>query len=100
MKVIYYIGDSIGSDTVVSKGTINEKDLPLCIRAEEQSIILNNISSVETVKLNGLGTMLKIKSGDQTIFLAVYRMYFNIGTGFVIINLPATLKLRKILNKR
>lgn len=100
MKVIYYIGDSIRSDTVVSKGTINKNDLPLCIRAEEQSIILNNISSVETVKLNGLGTMLKIKSGNQTIFLAVYRMYFNIGTGFAVINLPATLKLRKILNKR
>lgn len=98
MKVIYYIGDSIGSDTVVSKGTINKNDLPLCIRVEEQSIILNNISSVETVKLNGLGTMLKIKSGNQTIFLAVYRMYFNIGTGFAVINLPATLKLRKILN--
>lgn len=98
MKVIYYIGDSIGNDTVVSRGTINKNDLPLCIRAEEQSVILNNISSVETVKLNGLGTMLKVKCGDKTIFLAVYKMYFNIGTGFAVINLFATLKLRKILN--
>lgn len=100
MKVVYYIGDSIGSDTVVSKGIIDENDFPLCIKAKEQNIILNNISSVETIKLNGLGTMLKIKNGDQTIFLAVYRVFFNIGTGFVIVNLLATLKLRKILDKR
>lgn len=100
MKVIYYIGDSIGLDTVVSKGTINENELPLRICSKEQQIILNNISSVETIKINGLGTMLKIKNGNQTIFLAVYRMYLNIGTGFAIINLSATLKLREILSNR
>lgn len=100
MKVVYYIGDSIGSDTVVSKGIINENNYPLYISAKEQHIILNNVSSVETIKLNGLGTMLKIRNGNQTIFLAVYRMFFNIGTGFVIINLFATKKLRKILSKK
>lgn len=99
MKVIYYVGDSIGSDTVVNKGTINENDLPLCISSKEQRINLNNISSFETIKLNGLGTMLKIKIDNRTVFVAAYRIFFNIGTGFAIINLPATLKLRKILNK-
>ena len=96
MKVLYHIGEEIGSETIVKRGLIDEKISPLKLVAEDE-IVFNDIQSIDFYKLNGLGTMIKLKNGADTIFLAVPRLYLNIGTGFAIINYFATKKLKNIL---
>ena len=97
-KIIYYIGDSIRLKTTIKKGTLTDENGNMLLTSKNEQISLNMIYSAELIKLNGLGTMIKIVSDKKTIFLAAYRMYLNIGTGFAIINYLGTINIKKRLD--
>ncbi|MEA4832478.1 MAG: DUF4375 domain-containing protein [Oscillospiraceae bacterium] len=99
-KIIYYVGESIGSETIVTKGVLHEENDNLYIVTKNDRIALNMIYKSELFKLNGLGTMIKIINDTKTIFLTAYRIFFNIGTGFVIINYFETKKIKKHLDAK
>ena len=63
----------------------------------EDRIVFDAIHTVEFYRLNALGTMIKVQNRRDTIYLVVPRIYFDIGTGFVIINTLATRKLKRLL---
>ena len=63
----------------------------------EDRIVFDAIHAVEFYRLNSLGTMIKVQNRRDTIYLVVPRIYFDIGTGFVIINTLATRKLKRLL---
>ena len=98
MKVLYHVGATIGADTIVKKGLICEDSRPLMIEAEDENIILDSLKSVEFVKLNGLGTMIKLQNNSDIIYLTVPRIYIDKGNGFAIINFFATRKLKYLLD--
>lgn len=86
IKIIYYVGDSIGYETIVTKGNLIEENNCLFIKSQNEIIALDKMCCVELIKINGLGTMIKILNNNNVIFIAAYRIFFNIGTGFAIIN--------------
>jgi hypothetical protein len=98
MKILYHVGETIGSETIVKKGVFIDTILPMHIESEEETIVLDGLKSVKFYRLNGLGTMIKILNNDITIFLTVPRLYLNIGNGFAVINYFATKKVKKILD--
>ncbi|MEA5039667.1 MAG: hypothetical protein VB086_07495 [Clostridiaceae bacterium] len=97
-KIIYYVGESIGLETVVNKGILLIEDRNISIVSNEERIALNMVYRVDIVRLNALGTILKIVNGSYTIFLAAYRVYLNIGTGFIIANYFGTINIRNLLD--
>lgn len=98
MKVLYHVGATIDPNTIVKKGLIREGSRPLIIEAEDKTIIFDAIKSVEFVKLNGLGTMIKTQNNSDIIYLAVPRIYIDKGTGFAILNFFMTRKLKYLLD--
>lgn len=98
MKVLYHIGETVGKDTILKKGRIQEYSRPLMIEAEDTTIVLDAIKNVALMKLNDLGTMVKLQNNTDTIFLSVPRIYIPIGTGFAIINYFATKELKYLLD--
>lgn len=98
MKVLYHVGATIGADTIVKKGRICEDSRPLMIEAEDKNIVFDAIKSVQFVKLNGLGTMVKLQNNSDIIYLAVPRIYIDKGTGFAILDFFATRKLKCLLD--
>ncbi|RHU44245.1 hypothetical protein DXD15_09150 [Blautia sp. TF11-31AT] len=66
----------------------------------EDRIVFDAIHAVEFYRLNALGTMIKVQNRRDTIYLVVPRIYFDIGTGFVIINTLATKKILRISQNR
>lgn len=98
MKILYYIGQEVNTDTIVKKGILVDNPQQIFIANNGEKYIFNDIKRVKTVKINGLGTMVKVINGEDTIFLAVPRIFIDKGTGFAIINLFATKKAAKILS--
>lgn len=98
MKVLYHVGEAVGKDTILKKGRIQEYTRPLVIEAEDTSIVLDAIKNVALMKLNDLGTMIKLQNNTDTIFLSVPRIYIPIGTGFAIVNYFATKELSYLLD--
>lgn len=96
-KIIYHIGKSIGLRTIVNKGILTEEKGNIFIISNRDRIALSKIHSCELIKLNGLGTMIKIAIDDNTIFLTAYKIFINKGTGFAIINYFGTRNIRSIL---
>jgi hypothetical protein len=98
VKIVYHIGDTIGSETIVKKGILIENTQPMAIENGEEKILLDEIKYVDFIKLTGgLGTMVKLVSGFDTIFLSVPRIFIDKGTGFAIINYFKTIKAGKLL---
>ena len=97
MKIVYYIGQKIDSDTIVTKGLLDDDTQQMFIEWSEGRYIFNDIRQVDIVKIN-LGTMVKVINGEDTIFLAVPCIFINKGTGFMIINSFATKKVGKLLS--
>lgn len=98
MKVLYHVGEAVDKDTILKKGRIQEYSRPLVMEAKDKNIVLDAIKTVELIKLNGLGTMVKLQNNTDTIFLSVPRIYIPIGTGFAIINYFATKELKYLLD--
>jgi hypothetical protein len=97
-KIIYYVGESIGLETIVYKGVLQSENGNIFIVSRNDQIALNKINRSELIRLNGLGTMIKMENDMKTIFLAAYRIFFNIGTGFAITNYFGTKNIKKYLD--
>ncbi|SMC48564.1 hypothetical protein [Papillibacter cinnamivorans] len=97
-KIIYYVGESIGLETIVNKGVLTEENEKAYIISKTERIPLNAIYSCELIKLSGLGTMIKVVNDPKTIFLAAYRIFLNIGAGFVIANYFGTINVKRHLD--
>ena len=97
MKIIYHIGENIGAETIVKKGFLTEDTQCVYIESDNIKIALYNITSIKFIKINGLGTMVKIKTISDTIFLAVPRIFIDKGIGFAIINYFKTMKAGHLL---
>ena len=95
--IIYHIGDKIDSQTVVKKGKIYTDGQKKRIESGDSVYDLDNIKNVDLYKMNGLGTMIKMINGKDTIYLSVPRIFIDKGTGFVIINYFATKKLYRAI---
>ncbi len=96
MKVLYHVGVNISSQTVMKKGNIDENSRPIKLETENE-ITLDGLQDVMLCKFNGMGTMIILRNYGDTIYLVVHRLYFNVGTGFVICNYFATKKLKTII---
>lgn len=97
MKVIYYMGESINRDTFVKRGTIYKNEQGIFIESAGEKLALNDIKKVELIRINAVGTMVRVFNSSDTIFLAVPRIFINKGTGFVIINYLKTRALSNLL---
>ncbi|WP_293972908.1 hypothetical protein [uncultured Ruminococcus sp.] len=98
MKIVYHFGNQIGFDTIVKKGTITDAESQISIIGSDKSEYkLNNIKEVKFVKINALGTMIRLTNGNDVIYLTVPRIFIDKGTGFIIVNYFATKKLGKLL---
>lgn len=97
MKIIFHIGEFIHADTLVKRGILDDDTQQLYIECQGNKYFLNDIRAVEFYKLNGLGTMVKVRNSDDTIFMSVPRIFINKGTGFAMINRCKTKKVKQIL---
>lgn len=61
------------------------------------NLVLENVLDVSLLKVGAFGIMVKIECSKFTIYLCVPRIFLNIGTGFVVVNYFATLRLKKLL---
>jgi len=96
-KIIYHIGNSINSQTIMKKGYIYANEEKPRIEYDKGIYNLDDIKSVELYKMNGLGTMVKLLNKEDTIYLSVPRIFIDKGTGFAIINYFATKKLYNVM---
>ena len=97
MKIIYHIGKVIGSDTVVRGGILDDDSRQMFIESDSERYVFNDIMGVDIVKVK-TGTMVRIINGDDTVFLAVPRIFIDKGTGVAIINYFATKKASRLLS--
>lgn len=93
MKILFAVCDAIGLDTICKKGVISENQKPISIYCEDGYSISFDITKCEMVKINGLGSMIQLETTTGRIFVTVPRIYFNIGSGFVIVNAIETARL-------
>lgn len=101
MKIVYHLGNQIGFDTIVKKGTITDTESQISIIGSDKSEYkLNNLKEVKFVKINALGTMIRLTNGNDVIYLTVPRLFIDKGTGFIMVNYLATKKLGKMLLKQ
>lgn len=96
-KIIYHVGEAINLKTNISTGKIKIVGaFPEIISKRNTPILkLDSIEKVENILLNGLGHILKIKNGGQTIYIAAYRIC--IGNLIAITNMIGTKKLENEL---
>ena len=101
MKIIYSFGQKICSETIVKRGTISDTVSHISIIGSDNSEYkLNDLKEVKFVKINALGTMIRLINGNDMIYLSVPMLFIEKGTGFVIINYYATKKLGKMLTEK
>jgi len=97
MKVLYHIGNDVNSDTVFEQTVLHKENNGIYMETVAGKLDFSDLSDVQIFKMHRLGTMLKLTIVNSTIFLIVPRLYINIGSGFVIVNVMATYKLKKEL---
>ncbi len=97
MKIVFYVGENIGLKSKVKQGILDINNKQVSIVSDNEIIELNDLTSIELHRLNGLGTMIKLKNAGETIYLSVYRLFFNVGTGFIIVDYFATKKIKSLI---
>ena len=97
MKIVYYIGETVGADAIFKKGILNDDMQQMYIETANGTYQFHDMKQVDIVKIQ-LGTMIKVINGEDTIFLAVPRLFIDKGTGFLIANYFATKKAGRLLS--
>lgn len=99
MKILFYRGEEITTNTVMNKAEILFNG-DTRIVTDNFIYYINDINKVETVILKPLGTMIKMKvNHSDNVFITVPRIYLEIASGFVIVNTKKTYQLKNILEK-
>lgn len=98
MKILYYIGETVDLSVKMSRGTFNEDPTNPRIEAGGKTIALSQLRAAERFYLNGLGSMLKIQNGSDTIYMTVPRIYIELGSGLAVINSAAVRRAYKIVS--
>ena len=99
MKIIYCFSEVINQSTIMKKGILNIGSKGFIIENEGFFCEFSKVINIEKIKINGMGTIIKIETAEKHLFITVPRLFINIGTGFAIINYFATNKLYKNLIK-
>lgn len=100
-KVVYHVGESIDIHTKVKNALLTEVDGVVTIKERGkggETLPLSGLESVELFRLHGLGRLLKVRCGGQTVYLTVVR--FCIGNLFAVVNFFATGRLYRDLQSR
>jgi hypothetical protein len=85
-KIIYHRGPTVDLSTRVSSGwlSINGNAISIRSKKEEFSIPRRDLRSVELFRLHGLGRMIRIVHGQNTLLVSVVR--FCIADRFAVID--------------
>ena len=100
MKVLYYIGMEVTADTIVKMGILDDDTQRMYLedKNDKTKYFLDDIRQVDRVRVNGLGRMIKVVNGGETLFLVVPWIFLKIGGGFAIGNTVATKKAGTLLS--
>ncbi len=95
-KIFYFIGNEINLNTKVKFGYIFiEKDKLVIKDKTYVELPYKNIENIELLKINFIGTTIKITTNKESIFLSIIR--FKITNNFIILNYFKTIKLYKFI---
>jgi hypothetical protein len=97
-KIIYHRGPTIDLSTLASMGWLRVEDGSINVKGkkEEFAIPLEEVQSVEMIRLHGLGRMVRIVHGQNTLFVSVVR--FCIAGRFAVVNFFKTGALARHLS--
>jgi len=92
LAVAFHVGETIGVGTKADKGAAEYDDQSLTVAGKFSHVEIpySTIQRAELMKLNGIGTVIKLTHDQGTLFLSVIR--FMIGQ-FALINYFATRRL-------
>lgn len=99
-KVIYHIGDTIDIKTKVDSGFVIFEDEKIELRSKTGNVIADfaNMTQISLFMQYGVGSMLKTRIDNRTVFLSVVR--FCIAGQFAVANAIGTRKLKVLLESR
>ena len=99
MKILFYRGKNLNLKTKVDEAEIYfNKDI--LVKTQNYIYYIDNITKVTSEIIKPLGTVIKVDCNNDTVYMTVPRIYFNIGSGFAIINTFKTQELKKALKQR
>ena len=90
VKVVYCKTEQVTTQTIVTKGVLDESSVPFCIRSETETYVFDDLREVAIHWINPVGRMIRVRNGSDTLFFTVPRIFIDRGTGFVVINTAAT----------
>ena len=93
VKVVYCKTEQVTTQTIVTKGVLEDSSVPFSIRSEKETYVFNDLSDVSIAWIKPLGRMIRVRNGSDTLFFTVPRIFIDKGTGFVMINTAATTRL-------
>lgn len=99
MKILFYRGKNLTLKTKVDEAEIYfNKDI--LVKTKNYVYYIDNIKKVTSEIIKPLGTVIKVDCNNDTVYMTVPRVYFNIGSGFAIINTLKTQELKRALKQR
>ena len=90
VKVVYCKTEQVTTQTIVTKGVLDESSVPFCIQSEKETYVFNDLREVSIAWIKPLGRMIRVRNGSDTLFFTVPRIFIDKGTGFAVINSAAT----------
>ena len=90
VKVVYCKTETVSYETPITRGVLDEEVRPFCIRSEKETFVFDDLQDVRIALMKPLGTMIRIKNGQDILYFTVPRIVIEKGPGFVVINSIAT----------
>ena len=90
VKVVYCKTEQVTTQTIVTKGVLDESSVPFCIRSEKETCVFDDLREVAIAWIKPLGRMVRVRNGSETLFFTVPRIFIDRGSGFAVINSAAT----------
>ena len=90
VKVVYCKTEQVTTQTIVTKGVLDESSVPFCIRSEKGTYVFDDLREVAIAWIKPVGRMIRVRNGSDTLFFTVPSIFIDRGSGFVVINTIAT----------
>lgn len=90
VKVIYCKTEQVTTQTIVTKGVLEESAVPFRIQSEKETYVFDDLREVSIAWINPVGRMIRVRNGADTLFFTVPRIFIDKGSGFAVINTAAT----------